>query len=520
MRKKRRDAWWSLGLVLAAVSCSTSDAGVHLELLAGGIDGYGNADGVGTAARFATPAGVAVDGAGNVYVADRGNATIRRVTADGVVTTLAGTAGMPGSADGTGTAARFRSLIGVAIDSAGAAYVADAGNETIRKITTAGVVTTLAGTPGMRGSTDGTGADARFGSTGSVAVDGAGNVYVADSRNATIRRVTAGGVVTTLAGTAAKFGSADGAGADARFDEPVGVAVDSAGNAYVADQANATIRKVTPEGVVTTLAGTARMGGSADGTGAAARFGLLGGVAVDSAGNAYATDEAYATIRKVTANGVATTLAGTAGMFGSADGTGAAARFGSPFGVAVDSAGNVDVSDFNNATIRKITAAGVVTTLAGTPFMSGDADGTGSAARFRRPLGMAADSAGNVYVADAGNFIIRKVTATGVVTTLAGTAGMRGSADGTGAAARFSNPAGLAADAAGNIYVADPGNHAIRKVTPMGVTTTIAGTPALAEVVLGATAGLAFPQSLAIVDDSIVIIDGDAILVLRHGARQ
>src|SRR5262249_15425492 len=174
---------------------------------------------------------------------------------------------------------------------------------------------------------------------------------------------------------------------------------------------------------------------------------------------------------------VVTTLAGAAGMPGSADGTGADARFDAPWGVAVDSAGNVYVADRYNDTIRKITAVGVVTTLAGTAGMVGGADGAGAAARFFYPTGVAVDSAGNIYVADNDNYTIRKITAIGVVTTLAGTAEARGSADGTGANARFSGPVAVAVDSAGNVYVADgPNNFTIRKITAAGEVTTLAGT--------------------------------------------
>jgi len=244
---------------------------------------------------------------------------------------------------------------------------------------------------------------------------------------------------------------------------------------YVADTFNHTIRKVTPGGVVTTLAGLAGSSGSADGTGSAARFYNPYGVAVDSAGNVYVADTDNCTIRKVTPGGVVTTLAGLAGNRGSADGTGSAARFYNPFGVAVDSAGTVYVADSRNHTIRKVTPGGMVTTLAGLATSPGSADGTGSAARFYGPMGVAVDSAGNVYVADSSNYTIRKVTPGGVVTTLAGLAGNRGSADGTGSDARFYCPWGVAVDSAGNVYVADSLNHTIRKVTPSGVVTTLAG---------------------------------------------
>ncbi len=297
---------------------------------AGQPGGLGNADGTGSNARFYYPSGVAVDSAGNVYVADNANSTIRKVTPAGVVTTLAGSAGSSGTNDGVGSAARFSSPNGVAVDSAGNVYVADTGNQTIRKVTPAGVVTTLAGSPGQTGSSDGTGSSAKFSQPFGVAVDSAGNVYVADYYNDTIRKVTPAGVVTTLAGSPGQTGSSDGTGSNARFYYPRGVAVDSAGNVYVADYYNSTIRKVTPAGVVTTLAGSPRHAGSSDGTGSNARFFWPYGVAVDSAGNVYVADTGNSTIRKVTPAGVVTTLAGSPGQSGSSDGTGSNARFDHP----------------------------------------------------------------------------------------------------------------------------------------------------------------------------------------------
>jgi len=311
-------------------------------------------------------------------------------------------------------------------------------------------VTTLAGS--TLGFTDG--ALAQFNLPYGVAVDADGNVYVADAGNHRIRKISAAGVVTTLAGST--FGYLDGTGAAARFNFPEGVAVDADGNVYVADAGNHRIRKITAAGVVTTLAGSTF--GYLDGTGAAARFNFPSGVAVDAAGNVYVADAGNDRIRKVTAAGVVTTLAGS--TLGFADCTGAAARFNFPFGVAVDAAGNVYVADAQNNRIRKITAAGVVTTLAGSTL--GFVDGTGAAARFSSPQGVAVDAAGNVYVADASNDRIRKVTAAGVVTTLAGST--QGFLDGTGAAAQFATPYTVAVDAAGNVYVADTDNDRIRQI--------------------------------------------------------
>ena len=307
-----------------------------------------------------------------------------------------------------------------------------------------------------------------------LAVDAAGNVYVADSGNNTIRKITSAGVVSTLAGLTGSSGSADGTGSAARFFAPQGIAVDAASNVYVGDTANFTVRKITPAGVVSTLAGSAGSSGSTDAAGSAARFAAPQGIAVDAAGTVYVADSSNFTIRTISPAGVVSTLAGSPGSLGSADGIGSAARFFNPTSVAVDAAGNVYVTDFSNHTIRKITPAAVVTTLAGSVGNLGSTDGTGTAARFSNPRGAAVDAAGNVYVADFNNNTVRKITPAGVVTTMAGTASIPGNADGTGSAARFRFPRDVAVDAAGNVFVADTDNNSIRKITPAGVVTTFA----------------------------------------------
>jgi len=322
------------------------------------------------------------------------------------VTTLAGS-GTSGSLDNpNGINAQFSVPFGVAVDGAGNVYVADTANHLIRKITPAGVVTTLAGNGNFGFNDDPNGALAEFDNPVGVAVDGAGNVYVADSQNHRIRKITSAGAVTTLAGSATA-GSVDATGTAAQFGFPEGVAVDGAGNVYVADTANHRIRKVTPLGVVTTLVGSSQ--GFADGTGTNARFSSPKGVAVDGAGNVYVADTNNHRIRKITPAGAVTTLAGN-GNFGFVDNAnGSSARFDSPEGVAVDGAGNVYVADTNNNRIRKITPLGAVTTLAG--GTSGFVDNTiGSSARFDSPRKVAVDGAGgNVYVGDTLNHRIRHI---------------------------------------------------------------------------------------------------------------
>jgi hypothetical protein len=324
-------------------------------------------------------------------------------------------------------------------------------------------VSTLAGQAGATGSTDGTGTAARFFGPADVAVDSAGSVYVADTDNHTVRKVASTGAVTTLAGLAGASGSADGAGAAARFNHPAGVAVDSTGNIYVADTDNDTIRKITPAGVVTTLAGLAGVSGSANGAGTAARFSGPSGIVADSAGDFYVADTLNHIIRKVTSSGAVSTIAGSTETSGSADGTGAAASFHGPQGLAVDGAGNLYMADTNNDTIRKVVlSTGAVSTVAGQAGTSGSTDGAGGAARFFYPSGVAVDRAGNLYVADTENSTIREVTPAGIVITVAGQAGASGSADGVGVAARFHFPAGLAVNDAGDLYVADTSNHTVR----------------------------------------------------------
>jgi sugar lactone lactonase YvrE len=340
---------------------------------------------------------------------------------------------------------------------------------------------------------------------------------VADLFNYSVRKITPAGVVTTLAGTARPRGSSDGTGTAARFNEPGGVAADTAGNIYLADHGNHTIRRITSGGTVTTLAGTAGVRGSVDGPGPAARFDYPGRVATDTAGNIYVTDGGNGTIRKITPAGIVTTLAGTAGVRGSMDGTGAAARFDSPIGIATDSAGNVCVADVSNNNIRKITPAGMVSTLAGMAGTRGSTDGTGAAARFYGPLDLATDSVGNVYVAEYENKTIRKITPAGVVTTLAGMPGVRGSTDGTGSAARFYEPEGLAVDSAGNVYVADRRNHTIRKITPDGVVTTIVGAPGLPGFVEGELPGrIGYPVSVAVSGTSLYVTLHNGVAVVRN----
>lgn len=297
-----------------------------------------------------------------------------------------------------------------------------------------------------------------YGTAGGIAIDAAGQMYATNLYANTVTKVAPDGTATLLAGSSYASGSDDGAGSQARFGGPYGIAADSRGNLYVTDTNYATLRKITPAGIVSTLAGLAGNRGSANGTGSAARFNAPQGIAVDAQDNLYVADTNNSVIRKITPAGVVTTLAGSPGVLGATDGTGSAARFNFPSDLAIDANGNVFVTDTRNHTLRKVTPAGVVTTLAGAAGSSGDFDGSGTAARFSSPQGIAIDRNGALLVNDVGNYTIRKVSPSGQVTTLGGLAGSAGNLNGVGAAARFYGGRGLAADSTGTLFIADSYN--------------------------------------------------------------
>ena len=346
----------------------------------------------------------------------------------------------------------------------GATWTVSTGSQSL--ISAGGTPTfgVLAGSAGTPGTTNATGGDARFDSPAAIALDSAGIRYIADTANHTIRRIVANGGVNTMAGGAGVSGSTDATSTTARFNSPAGIAVDAAKNVYVSDTGNHTIRKITSAGVVTTFAGSPGLTGSADATGVAARFNSPTGLAVDTSGNVFVCDAGNHTIRKITSVGAVTTIAGLAGTSGTTNATGTAARFNSPTGITLDSAGNLYVADSGNHAIRKITTAGAVTTFAGLAGTSGSTDATTTSARFNTPKAITIDASGTLHVADSGSHTIRKITSAGVVTTAAGLAGASGNTTGNGSAARFNNPAGIASTPDGyNIYVADSSNHTIRR---------------------------------------------------------
>jgi sugar lactone lactonase YvrE len=691
-----------------------ADAGNHVirkitpaglvSTFAGTPQTAGYLDGKSSAAQFNSPKAVAVDPSGNVYVADSGNNLIRKITPGGLVSTLAGTASTPGTADGLASSAQFSNPGGIAVDTSGNLFVCDTDSSLIREISVDGFVSTPAGQLDLRpyGNmlSDGVGSSAMFHGPQCLVLGPNGILYIADTDNFAIRQATptwfpfgihepqsqtafAGSGVTiavatpgrtpltyywslnakaltdgtmddgstvagsttdtlslgavTLAENGGRYTVAVSSGlysyasppailtvhpvgfptvqsiqapaapvtiggpvtfsvsisgsqplsyqwqlngsnipgatsssftiASARFRDtgtytvvttnsvgtvssavgtlvvteplavtsvlveaqgefaynPSGIAVDSAGNVYLPVQ-NA-IEKISPAGVIVPLAGSMSTSGTADGTGTAARFLFPGAIVVDSSGNVFVADKDNHTIRKITPAGVVTTLAGSPTNYGSVDGVGAAAAIQSPAALAIDARGTLYIADDWDCTIRTVSPDGMVATLAGQHETRGYVDGSASSALFNAPTGVAIDASGNVYVADAGNNAIRIIDPAGTVSTLAGTPVYEGSGDGPALQAEFSQPTGLAIDRAGNLFVSDTGNSTIREISTNGRVYTPAGAPNAITAApvdgIGSSARFVSPQGLALGPTGILyIVDATVPPTVRQAAAQ
>jgi hypothetical protein len=629
-----------------------------LGLIAGGLGGPGNVDGFGIGTRFGYGmCGLVVDpNSGDIFVSDTGNHTIRRIASNGVVTTVAGAPGVPGSANGGSGIARFNSPCGLVIDPSSsptdlALYVADTGNDTIRHVdVTNGTVSTLAGSPGMPGTTNDTGANARFNHPRALDTVG-GYLYVVDSGNDTIRRVNPGtGDVSTLTGIPGMPGFVNStSGGTAQLNAPNDIMIDALGNIFIADSGNNAIRQLTlPGGGLSTvysgttlsgLYGIASDGSSiwatvtaANGAGTLVQVPTAGGaafvqmqlpsygilrldpsatklymagytdyqieqinigaktnsalagsmtpanigvppllgvpsvIATDGSSVIYVNDQVSYTVEQITLAGRAVTdftptclggflglanvtstsvtascvsgstmvnlsrsgtsstpVAGS-GSAGRANGTGTAGTFTHPQGLSDDGSGTVFVADTGNNMIRQVVVgsgsnSGVVTTLAGsTSGAPGSGNGTGTGASFNQPVAVAPDGRGNLYVADAGNHLVRKIViASKVVSTVAGTPGTPGTTDGAGGTALFMGPSGIVADAAGDLYVSD--GNTVRKITFSGTdvnVSTVIGVAGTVGVILGSLpAGLNQPAGLAMLSNgSLLITDSTENVVL------
>jgi trimeric autotransporter adhesin len=451
----------------------------NLERVAGTCQGGFSGDG-GPAinAQVSIPQGLALDGAGNLYIADQNNNRIRRVTPAGIITTIAGT-GTPGFSgdNGQATAAQLNSPLGLAVDPAGNLYIADQSNNRIRKVALNGTITTVAGTGDSGSSGDGGPAtSASLLLPAAVALDAGGNLYIGDASDL-VRRVNTNGLISRFAGSGVRGFSGDqGPATAAQLDSPIGLTLDSAGNLYIADVNNSRVRKVSVGGIITTYAGGGNSGVGDNGPATSAELGGPAGVAVDYSNNLYIADNSTR-LRKVNAAGTITTVAGNGNLPFSGDGAPASlAQLSNPWGLSIDRAGSLDVADTKNYRVRTITAAGTISTFAGTGNRGDTGDGGLATSADIQPIVSAIDSAGNVYIADVA--VVRKIALNGTISTFAGT-GINGfSGDGGPANGAMLSVViqGLAFDAQGNLYISDRSNQRIRKVTLDGKINTVAGT--------------------------------------------
>ena len=494
----------------------TPDGRIH-TLAGTGTPGYTGDGGPANRAALSSPGGVAVDGAGNVYIADTGNHVIRRVSPGGIITTVAGTGVQGASGDGvSATAASFDSPTGLAVDGGGNLYIADTGNHAVRKMNPAGIVRTVAGIfyPAFGGD-GGPALLAGLDSPGAVAVDASGNLYIADTENQRIRRVTTDGVIRTIAGNGNPGTGGDGGSATAaQLYYPQGVAVDGNSNVYIAG--GATVRKVTPAGFIQAFAGDrASYGFSGDGGPAlAALLDTPRGLAIDGDGNLLVADDYNNRVRAIDTAGIISTAVGRSVEGLPDEASAAAAYFNYPTRVAGDGAGGYYVVDAYNHRVRRISAGGAVTTVAGTgrEGFSGDG-GPANAATLSYPWGVAADSGGNLYIADTNNSRVRKVTPAGSISTVAGNGNYQFSGDGGSATAAGMNVVDVAVDASGNLYIADRENRRVRKVTPGGRISTVAGNGGTG---FGGDGGSATSSP---VDPLAVAVDGNGNLYIADYAN-
>lgn len=490
--------------------------------------GYSGDGGPATSAQLNNPAGLAIDSAGNLYIADYLNMRVRRVSPDGLIVTWTGSGAEGYSGDGgAATSAQLDYPAGLAVDSDGSLYIADLYNNRVRRVSKAGIITTVAG-GGSGGVVEGgpaTGAQLGiFTSYTCIAVDSASNLYIADTFYNRVLKVSKGGTITTIVDSASRT----------KLDSPIALAVDPAGDLFISDVGNNRVIKVFPSGIVATVAGNGASGYAGDGgTAVAAQLNGISSLAVGSDGSLILADFGNYRIRKVSLTSVITTIAGnglesysgdggpainaqlnirlgnglavrglgdvffsdsrnlrvrrilpdgsvntiagngTSGDFGDG-GLAISAQFGSPLGLALDPTGNLYFADGFNR-VRKISPLGILTTIAGTGTSINSVDNVpATTVSLNSPVGVALDSMGNLFIAEA--LRVRKVSPLGIITTVAGNGSFGYSGDGGPAAsAQLSFPTGLAVDSAGNLYFADTGNHRVRRVSAAGIITTVAG---------------------------------------------
>ncbi len=436
--------------------------GIITTVAGTGIAGFRGDGDPAIVADLNQPRGVAVDGSGNVFIADTANHAVRKVAANGLISTLAGT-GVGDYYGDSGPAAKalLRSPAAVSVDRRGVAYIADSINGRIRRITPAGAIFTAAGGGSVTGS------DFR---PQNIAQDGLGNLYMTGAGSNTIFRVAPNGAVAVFAGSAASGYSGDsGPARQALFASPAGLAFDGSGNLYVADSGNNCIRRIGAGGMVTTIVGNGAGGFSGDGAGAgAARSASLlspQAVVVDRNGNLFIADTGNHRVRSVTPNGAINTVAGNGLTTIRGDGAATSISLNAPAGLAIEANGLLLISDTQNHRVRRLMADGTILTIAGEGIAGFTGDGQAAVVRISAPMGLAVDSGGNIYIADSGNNKVRRVSPTGLITTVAGTGAAGYSGDsGQGVFAALNAPSGVIFDPGGILYIADTLNSAIRRL--------------------------------------------------------
>ena len=441
-----------------------SPAGM-ITTVAGGGDNYPGDGGPATSARLGYPSGLAIDTKGNLFISDVNR--VRKISPDGNIVTVAGDGSFGGSGDGgAATSAKLNGPAGIAVDRSGNLYIADVWNHRIRKVSPNGIISTVAGNGIAGDSGDGGPAlSAQINVPVALVVDTTGNLYIGEDNssslftNDVIRRITSGGIISTFSGGASL--------------QPWGLTFDSVGNLYIAGGGNS-IRKMAPDGSVTTVAGNGGYSSGDGGSAVSAQFNFPQHLATDNAGNLYVSDFADARVRKVSASGIVTTVAGTGTRGYSGDGGPATNAQVSPAGLAVDGGGSLYIAD--NYRVRKVSPDGTISTIAGNGNFGYSGDGGPAIDAQLSSLGLTIDTNGNLYISDVANNRIRKVSPAGIITTVAGNGSFGSSGDGGPASsAPLNNPSGLAIDAAGNLYIGEAPARRVRKVSTTGIITTIAG---------------------------------------------
>jgi uncharacterized protein (TIGR03437 family) len=476
-----------------------------------------NDGGPATQALLHLPSGVAVDANGNVYIADTGDNLIRIVTPDGNINQFAGDSYPAYLGESVPAVdAELQHPQDVAVDSSGNVYVADTGNVRIRKITTDGMLATIAGSGAIGYSGDtGPATSASLLPPAAITVDSSGNIFFAESSDARIRKIDTKGVITTVAGNGTSGFSGDGnAATSAQMSLPTGIAVDSSGNLYIADSQNLRVRKVAGSNI-NSVAGNGLLSFSGDnGPALQAQMYLPQGVAVDSGGNVYVSDTGNNEVRRVGKDGSISRYAGNGSAgFGGDGGAATSAQLTAPAGLAVDSGGNLYIADSLNSRVRKVTPSGSISTVAGNGNAGfGGDNGSATGAQLNTPVSVAVDAAGNLYIADLNNNRIRMVNSGGTITTFAGSGNQGyGGDSGPATSAMLNLPRGVAVDPSGNVFIADSGNQAIREVTKGNISTIAGnGTPDFTgDGGPAVSAQLASPSSVAVdAFSNVVLTDG------------